>query len=538
MIRKLRAILVPLALLPGFLLWAAFPPMGETTDVFFALAALLFVSRGGDARKSAKLWFFNGLLFWVLTLSWFPAIIKNGGPWPLVLLGWAGLAVYCSLYSGVYGWLVAKFWAWQRGQSGRAAFCHRAVGILVIEPVLWAGLELARSRLMGGFAWNQLGVAPVNAGFGAPAALGGVYLLSIAVVLVNGTLAGVAERLYAAYRREPLSRWRSLETFVPVLLVLALYEVTPRNAVPEDAPKVRIALVQRNFPCCFSGEWEDPVKEYSDLLANVAPLKPWIVVLPESAMSEFGQLDSPRALAASEWLTDKAGAAVLIAGGSRTVDGRNYNSAAFYRNGMRLGDDDFYDKVHLVPFGEFIPGDKLFPVLQKFAPVGTCHAGSPKLLGGYGVAICFEDTDSALMRRYAELGANALVFITNDSWFSRSNEAVQHAWQARARAIETGLTVLRTGNSGVTGWIAPDGEANWLNDAEGSPLVDRGAAMVEMLPLPENPPAPTPYVRYGDRPLLCAFLLALAGVLVAIRPPRRPKFRELGSRDGADGNVV
>ena len=79
-------------LLPGFLLWASFPPMGEAMDALFALAPLLWLSRQGAVKTSVVRWFLNGFLFWFATLAWMPAIVKNGGPWPLVVLGWGARA--------------------------------------------------------------------------------------------------------------------------------------------------------------------------------------------------------------------------------------------------------------------------------------------------------------------------------------------------------------------------------------------------------------------------------------------------------------
>jgi apolipoprotein N-acyltransferase len=124
-----------------------------------------------------------------------------------------------------------------------------------------------------------------------------------------------------------------------------------------------------------------------------------------------------------------------------------------------------------------------------------------------GVAICFEDTDSAQMRRLAAMGAQMLVFITNDSWFSDSVEAEQHAWQARARAVETGLAVVRAGNSGVTGTVAPSGAASWLVGSDAKVLVDRQGTMFDRITLAGSA---TPYVRIGDVPLAIAFALVLA----------------------------
>ena len=497
--------------LPGFILYAAYPPMCESADVLFALAPLMWLSRQGNSRESAKRWFQSGAFFWFATLSWMPAIIKNGGPWPLVLLGWGALSAYCAAYFALYGWLSAKYWAWAK------SWPRRVFGILVAEPVLWCGIELARSRLMGGFAWNHLGVVPANCGFGAPAALGGVYLLSAVVVLVNGTFAGVAERMVAGIRARrrmtydaaALSKWRSLETLLAVAAVAATYKCAslakPDVREARDEDRVKVALVQRNFPCVFRGrDQENPFDAYGRLLGGVAPLRPDLVVLAESAMCEFGPLDQQGAMRFAAFVKENAGAD-LIAGGTRYADGLTYNSAGLYSG----GDVETYDKVHLVPFGEFIPGDKWITALQKLAPVGSCTPGELKALDWngrrLGVAICYEDTD-------------ALVFITNDSWFSNSNEALAHAWQATARAIETGLSVVRVGNNGVTGTISPDGRATWLLGGDGRPLVDvRGTMMDRVAFRPSGGGrrgSLTPYAAIGDWPLGTTFALLIVGMIL------------------------
>jgi apolipoprotein N-acyltransferase len=134
-------------LLPAFLMWASFPPMGEKTDILFALAPLMWLTRRGAAKGNFKIWFLNGFLFWVLTLSWMPAIVKNGGPLPLVILGWGVLSAYCALFFGAYGYFAQCAWSWAKEGS----YARRLLMILLVEPILWCGLELVRSRFMGDF---------------------------------------------------------------------------------------------------------------------------------------------------------------------------------------------------------------------------------------------------------------------------------------------------------------------------------------------------------------------------------------------------
>ena len=534
--------------LPGFLLWAAFPPLGEGTDVLFALAPLLWVSRRENAKRSAWRWFQNGLFFWIATLSWMPAIVKNGGPWPLVVLGWFALAAYCAGYFALYGFLTSRYWQWAKSyEVANYAAYLRLGGVLVVEPVLWCGLELVRSRLLGGFAWNQLGVVPCNLGFGSPAALGGVYLCSAVVILINGTFAGIAERVWKVERSgfPGLRKFGSIETLLAFALVMGIYSLAKiesegrRDARDESDQRdyLKVALVQRNFPCVFQEKEENPYLVYSNLLQNVAALKPDLVVLSESAMCEFGPIDQQGAMRFARFVRAQTGGAALFAGGTRFEEGKTFNSAAVYGEATL----SVYDKVHLVPFGEFVPGDKWFPSLQKLAPVGSCTPGEVKVVAlpvaapasrvaelrvlptaasssviPLGTAICFEDTDSALMRKQAALGARVLLFITNDSWFSKSDETLAHAWQATARAIETGLPVVRVGNSGVTGTITPEGKATWLLGADGRPLVDRRGTMFDRVRLADKNSPLTFYVRFGDIPLVISFLLLIT-VLILVK---------------------
>ena len=539
------------ALLSAVLLTAAFPPFGETASIAVAVAPLLVVARLASPKKSAWTWFGGGFAFWFATLGWMPAICKNNGPWPLVGLGWFGLAALCAGYFALFGWLSAR--AWRRFDRWGLAF----------EPVLWAGVEWLRGWLFTGFAWNFLGTALVPVpDFLAPARVGGVYLVSALVVLVNGVFATLACRVVAQMRREaaPLrNRWiRSLETAVPLAVVLLVSWLSRDPRTTNHEPRttnhasLRVALVQRNAPCVFRAgqEERDPEKGYRGLMAGAAVSCPDLVVWGESAMSEFrlkdasAHLSGARARHVARAFSRLAGGAALLTGGDyvEQTNGalRVYNGAGLYTpvgDGM---DFQVYAKQHLVPFGEYIPFDKWFPALQGLSPIGvSLYPGEAKVMevpvrdgdrrgvpdavaqqrdppaGRVKVAplICFEDTLPSLARRGAALGAQAIVLITNDSWFSHSWEAEQHAWQAVLRAVETGLPVIRTGNSGVTGVIEASGRARWLRDDTGRPLVDVPGCQLETVQV-RSAPRLTPYTRSGDWPLLVLFAASLAGLFM------------------------
>lgn len=546
---RLFAHAVPCAL-SAFLLWAAFPPAGETCAVAFAVAPMLALSRLCPPRRSAWAWFACGMMFWTATLSWMPAIVKNNGPLPLVLLGWAGLAALCAGYFALFGWLHSRMWRNVRAAGGG---WRTLVAIAVAEPALWAGVEWLRGWLFTGFAWNFLGTA-VGAvpRLAAPARLGGVYLVSALVVLVNGVFATLACRMVAQMRAREEGAWtawgapegrpwrlmRPLQTALPLALALAFhFAAASSSADGVEAAPMRVMLVQRNAPCIFSrrDKAENPYEAFARLMATAKAARPDLVVWAESAMTEFGtRLDGDHARDVARYFADLTGGAALMSGGDwwevcETENGpvrRVRNAAALYSGPVTNIAAQAYGKQHLVPFGEYIPFDKWITPLQRLSPIGvSLWPGEARVLRlerddgrvfMLAPLICYEDTDPALARRAARLGAQAIVLMTNDSWFSYSMEPLQHAMQAVLRAIETGLPVVRVGNSGVTGVISPSGRARWLEDGEGRAVVDAAGVMCETVPVPARPRA-TPYVRFGDWPLGVLFALCCAWAALGVR---------------------
>ena len=519
------------AALSGLLLWVAFPPQAEADSAWMALAPLFLVIRTSTPRAAAGWAWLTGCVFWVMTLGWFPAIIKNGGPWPLVLLGQVGLAAWCAAFLAAFAYASCRVWRW----AGRMSGWRRVVTVLALDPLMWAGTEVARSGLLSGFAWNFLGVSQVaNLPLIQVASLAGVYGVSASLVMVNGAVASMLERAVAPFvarmnreKEDRLQRTgfggrllRSAESMLPIAVVIACWywgmmRVQEGRRLESQAPSWRVALVQPNSPCVFTIN-DDTMKSQLELLVNQTRLagaaKPDLVVWPETAV--LGSVPyEPQTLKVIREGAAAAGAPLLTgtleiektAVTPAAPEGLFYYNAAwlFSATGETMGR---YRKRHLVPFGEFIPLDKTLPFLQRLAPTGvSCTPGrDPGILHvtrgageilSLGPLICFEDTVSALSCAAVRAGARLLVLMTNDAWFNGSIEPVQHLNQSVFRAVENGVPLVRAANSGVSCVVDAVGHVKRL-ESEGL-STDFDGFLVMQVAVPGEPLA-SPYTRWGD----------------------------------------
>ena len=530
----------------ALILWRVFPPAAMGSDgVWFALAPLLLVIRHTTPKRAFWFGWLAGTIFWLLSLTWIWRLIWNNGPWPLVVFGHAALALYCALYTALFALVTARVWQMVRRCENLTT---RLLAGVVAEPLLWVGAEYLRCVLFTGFAWNPLGAALVdNLPVIQVAALGGVYAVSWLVLLANSAVASLVERLYdtlrhpnateTAYRFS--SRLRGLETFLPlVLLVCAiLWGQNRRGNWAQQAhtePTWQVALIQPNAPCIFErGDATEPVVRQTllDLTAGMAALHPDLVVWPETALIQ----SLPRDAFAVHLAQDGALAAgaPLLTGAveynpgkpPRFADRRFYNAAwLFGSNGVVRGT---YHKQHLVPFGEYIPGDSLIPALGRLSPVGfSCTAGEESTIFriahrvrsenaeldelAFSPLICFEDTVAPLARQAVRRGARLLVNITNDAWFNGSVEPEQHMAQAVFRCVENGVPMVRAANTGVSCAISPVGQRQVLES--GNRTSDFAGALPCVLAVPRQP-LTAPYTRWGDwtlaRPAALLFLVLL-----------------------------
>jgi len=541
----------------GLLLWTAFPPQAQAESAWLALAPLFLVIRHSTPKGAFGWAWLSGLVFWVLTLSWFPAIIKNEGPWPLVILGQVALAAWCAAFLAVYAYASARVWRW----AGAASGWRRVTAVVVLDPLMWAGTEVARGCLFSGFAWNFLGVSQVaNLPLIQVASVAGVYGVSALLVLANGAVAGMLERAAAPFiarlTRQPCGApsfavrlLRSAESLLPFALVMGCWvwgvgRVNGWKREEGEAAVWRVALVQPNSPCIFTMNGET-MRSQLDLLVNQTRLagaaRPDVVVWPETAV--LGSVpDQPQTM---KMIRDGAAAAgaPLLTGTLETEpvgvtpsapEGLLFYNAAwlFSASGETMGR---YRKRHLVPFGEYIPLDKTFPFLQRLAPTGvSCTPGvGPGLLQvtrkagdvlSLGPMICFEDTVPSLSREAVRAGARLLVLMTNDAWFNGSIEPVQHMNQSVFRAVENGVPLVRAANSGVSCAVDAVGRVKRL-ESNGA-VSDFPGFMVTQVAVPEIP-LRAPYTTWGDWVLGIpgAVLLATLPVVGTVRD-RRARRRE------------
>ena len=542
---KLRE-LVPesLAVLSGIALHHSFPPRGEAALAWFALAPFLAVLSFVAPRRGFRVGLVCGLAFWLPSISWLWALIGNGGPWPLVLLGQFGLAVYCALYTAVFGWLLAA-----SPESASEGWLHRersawhGLGRALLAAAVWTGLEWIRSTLLTGFAWNHLGVSQHRSlAIAQLASFGGVYAVSALVLFVNAGLAGTVLRIVRSVRGIPAPHHHAdLAAALAATLAAVCWGMSEQRAWQARervAPPLRVAAVQPDAPSIFEradDTFRQTYKCLQDRTRVVARLHPDLVVWPETVLpgvlpADLDAVDFALGAARLCQAPVLAGAVELRRGARRGGRDLVANSSWLFRPaGM---DPRPYRKQHLVPFGEYIPLDDHLPFLERLSPVGySCTPGTNavlfpvagQFLGGTNLLvtplICFEDTVAPLAAAAVRQGAALLVNQSNDAWFSGSAEPAQHHAQAVFRAIETRTPLVRVSNAGVSGVVA----------ASGAQTSNAVSFVESVFPRQADWPV-TRHTRRGDWALAipCALVAALLAALRGRcdrwpRPsPRRP----------------
>jgi len=465
-----------LALLSGVLTALAMPGFGFGPLVFVALVPLFFAL---DGRPR----FVYGILFgaafialdlrWILTLCRFSLLVIPG----LVLL-----VVYLSLFFGLFAVLLVP----SRRRPGGATF-------LLTAPVAFTLLEIARAQGPLGNGFSAL----YHALYRIPpliqiAGVLGPWAITAVIVFVNAAL-------YLAVRRR---RARYAMAGGAAIVVLAAAWLLP--VPPTDGDPVRVAVVSSNVKQEVKLDGRNLpslTDRYMNLGQDALAWNPDLIVFPESILPTY-ILRNDEVLAR---LRDLAiGGTTRVLFGTGDYRGREIQNtvALLSKEGDLVGT---YAMVRPVPFGEYVPGRRLWEAIglgrlvNSFLPIDLTPGEAFEPLGEFGTPICFESTFPDPARRLVGKGAGLLVVVTNDAWFAGSSELVAHFAAAVFRAIETRRFVVQAANGGVSGIVDPKGrilESTTREDLVRGTVVSRSDRSL--------------YVRLGDLPLL--LLLGIGGL--------------------------
>ncbi|MFN3476278.1 MAG: apolipoprotein N-acyltransferase [Candidatus Methylomirabilales bacterium] len=490
----------------GLLLVLAFPRFDLGPVAFFALVPFLFALYGERPQKAFGMGLLTGCLFYLVSLSWMThtMTVYGGLSWPVSVLVLFALAFYLSLYFALFALLFAKL----QDRSG------------LFQPLfassLWTALEYLRTYLLTGFPWNLLGYSQYrNLPLIQIAAYTGVYGVSFLLVFVNASI---------AYALRPPFRGRKV--LPPLLLSLfLLLSAFGSSWIPLPQPskgrELRVALLQGNID---QGVKWDPayqratLEAYRRLTLEAAKENPALIVWPETA-TPFFLRSHPLG---EEVLQTAQEARAFLLVGSPDWDGeerrRYFNSAFLISPEGRIVEK--YDKIHMVPFGEYVPLKRILFFVQKMAyGIGDFSGGDRYTvfsfsLGRFSVTICYEAIFPDQVRRFVQGGADFLVNITNDAWFGPSSAPYQHLAMAAFRAVENRVYLIRAANTGISAIVAPTGEIVKATDL----FVE--AALSGAIRLKEGT---TFYTRFGDFFTLSCVASSLAAIFSLRRHHRSGK---------------
>lgn len=550
-----------MSLLSGLLLWLCFTPVNASPLAWIAPLPLLLLVRIEQRTHWMYAAIYAGTLVSQLAmLQW----MRLGDP--TMYLAWAALAGYLALYAVAF---VA---------ISRVAVHRWSIPLVLAAPIVWTGFEFLRAHLMTGFAWYFLAHSQYRwLELIQISDLVGAYGVSFVIVMSASALALMVPhtwlirlRLVLASTGPTTASGLTLSQLVQVTATLALFAATlgygyVRRSQADFQPGPRVALIQGNFTASLREEPVEPdeiylthlrlnsyaVREQPQIIVWPEAMFPWPLLsvsgdLSDEQLRELAPAVKPemwkdltvRSVLAEE--SQRSGAALIY--GINAVEANEHgivthNSAAFVSPTEGLAGR--YDKMHLVPFGEYIPLLDVLPWMKSFSPyrdAGGLTPGKSAAVfqyGGWRLApiICFEDTVPHLVRSIVAAGSESeqgapidfLVNITNDGWFHGSSELDQHLITASFRAVECRTPLIRAVNTGISAVIDGDGairEPDQFIDGDARKNADKpprtsardpktgawykqlNAALIHTIPLDSRRSL---YVRYGDWfALMCA----------------------------------
>lgn len=471
-----------LSILSAILLSLPFLSSNLSLFVWVGFIPLFFALKDKNKAQAFMFAYFTGIVFWAITIYWLIHV---------TLFGQILLVLYLAVYFGIFGLLYS-------------CTLYPARYVLFI-PSLWVILEYARSHFLTGFPWALLGYSQYkNLVVIQIADVTGVWGVTFLIILVNVSI-----------YRFIIGR-KSLTAVKPALLPVLFITITLAYGINKiyskptvyNSKKIKISVIQGNIPQEL--KWDPSARDlimqnYFELTSRAAKDNPDLIIWPEAALPVVLEEEPEYYMKLRQYL--KTINKPLLFGSVTLKDNFYYNSALLLSGDARLLNQ--YDKLHLVPFGEYIPFRNTLRFLDTIAPIGDITRGKDytifKLPGfpiGFGVLICFEDVFPELARSFVSRGAGFLVNITNDAWFGKTPEAYQHLAASVFRAVENRVYLARCANTGVSVFISPLGKiVSGISDGKGNNIFIPGYC-TDSLRLAND--KPSFYNLYGDIfPLVC-----------------------------------
>lgn len=434
--------------------------------------------------------------------------------WPLAVLALFVLMCYLALYPA----LVSGLGAWLKGRGLSPLYC---------VPLAWTGMELVRGWAITGFPWLPLG----NAFSMSPKLLQSAELWGVSGLTFWAALVAALFARALAGGNSPARRGLALGLALAILAGGYLWGGWRQGriqAAMAKAPKLTTSVVQGNFriPQIQDPAWHlrmiaSQMELSRQARARVGEKKrPWLVVWSESA-TPFALMRKARPTLAIIRGARELGAGILTgttgwvkAGGKWRPTNRSW---LIGEDGRALG---YYDKVHLVPFGEYVPWSRVLFFVRAIAVLGVDQQPGQKgdVITWHGVKlgplICYESIFPELAREQRLRGAQLIINQTNDGWFGRSVAPAQHMSHLVLRAVETRLAAARSANSGISGFVLPDGTVQGATGLFVPAQVSMDLPLMDML---------TPYTRRGDLAGPGALILFVMALALGLWRSRRQK---------------
>jgi len=496
---------IQLILFSAILLIVSFPTIDQSFFSWVALIPLLYAVEGKGVYRSFLLGWLCGFAFYIGLIYWIVVVTTTYGklPYPLGILVMLLLVSYLSLYFGL--------------TLAASQFIEKKTAFKVPTtlPFIWVTMEYLRSFLFTGFPWENLGYSQYHSLLLIQCAdITGVYGISFLIVYVNSTL-------YLLLRGIPDKKipYKEIILALFIVIVVALYgrwQLIEIKKVTEASATMNVGLIQGNIDQNI--KWniafrEKAITTHQQLSLKALHENTRLIIWPESSTPFYFQSEQDYQNRIFEIIYDSDTYLLLGSPAYALRDGRwgNFNSAFLLSPSKKI--IGRYDKIHLVPYGEYVPLKRFFPFINKMVEgIGNFYPGQKISLlslpeASFGTLICYEIIFPDLTRRFVKMGAQFLVNITNDAWFGKTSAPYQHLSMATFRAIENRRFITRAANTGISALIDVTGKIKSSSTLFTEALI---TGKIRLLT------TQTFYTNYGDVFALLSSLFSAVLFLVAL----------------------